>query len=121
MIQCIDRVIPLHKYNKIMQVPQRILRSKKCQKKGIGNGWEMGAASCPHIADEGWAGFRETIERERRRERERERVQRLSQSSHSTGRGEGETGVYVPAFHICYSFVPSWEENSRKRSGCGRR
>lgn len=73
MIQCIDRVIPLHKYNKIMQVPQRILRSKKCQKKGIGNGWEMGAASCPHIADEGWAGFRETIERERRQERERER------------------------------------------------
>ena len=25
-----------------------------------GIGWDMGAASCPYIADEGWAGFRET-------------------------------------------------------------
>ena len=48
----------------------------------------MGAALCPHIADEGWAGFGETKERERGR-RERVRVQRLSQTSHSTGGGEG--------------------------------
>lgn len=34
--------------------------------------------------------------------------------------GEGRGG-YVPASHICYSFVPSWEENSRKRSGGGGR
>lgn len=51
----------------------------------------MGAALCPHIADKGWAGFRETKERERRRE-ERVRVQRLSQTSHSTGGGEGRGG-----------------------------
>lgn len=78
----------------------------------------MGAALCPHIAAEGWAGFRETKERERRRE-DRVRVQRLSQTSHSRGGGEGEMwrGGYVPNSHICYSFVPSWEENSRKRSG----
>ncbi len=48
----------------------------------------MGAALCPHIANEGWAGFRETKKRERGRE-ERMRVQRLSQTSHSTGGGEG--------------------------------
>lgn len=77
----------------------------------------MGAAFCPHIADMGWAGFRET------KERERVRVQRLSQTSHSTGGGEGERwrGGYVPTSHICYSFVPSWEENSRKRSSGGGR
>lgn len=82
----------------------------------------MGAASCPHIADEGWAGFRETKERERGREK-RVRVQRLSQTSCRTGGGEGERwwGGHVPTSHICYSFVPSWEENSRKRSGGGGR
>lgn len=82
----------------------------------------MGAALCPNIADEGWAGFRETKERERGRQ-ERVRVQRLSQTSHSTGGGEGERWRegYVPTSHICYSFVPSWEENSRKRSGGGGR
>lgn len=83
----------------------------------------MGAASCPRIADEGWAGFRGTKERERGRE-ERVRVQRLSQTSHSTreeGEGERWRGGCVPTSHICYSFVPSWEENSRKRSGGGGR
>lgn len=57
----------------------------------------MGAALCPYIADEGWAGFGETKERERGRE-ERVRVQRLSQTSHSTGGGEEERwrGGYVP-------------------------
>ena len=82
----------------------------------------MGAALCPHIAVKGWADFRETKEREQGRE-ERGRVQRLSQTSHSTGGGEGErwSGGYVPTSHICYSFVPSWEENSRKRSGGGGR
>lgn len=32
----------------------------------------MGAALCPHIADEGWAGFGETKERERGREEKSE-------------------------------------------------
>lgn len=86
----------------------------------IGSGWETGAASCSRIADKGWADFRETKEREQGRE-ERVRVQRLSQTSHSAGGGEGERWRegYVPSAHICYSFVPSWEENSRKHSGGG--
>lgn len=86
----------------------------------VGSGWDMGAALCPHIADKGWADFREN---KRAGARKRVRVQRLSQTSHSTGGGEVERWRegYVPTTHICYSFVPSWEENSRKHSGGGGR
>lgn len=64
----------------------------------------MGAALRPRIADEGWAAFGEgggakVVADESREER----------------------GGAFPTPHICYSFVPSWEENSRKRSGDGGR
>lgn len=112
----------LHMCAKIIQVAHGQRRGPRSQTNThrvirCGGGWEMGAASCPHIADEGWAGFRET------KARERGRVQRLSQTSRSAGGGMGERWWegHVPTSHICYSFVPSWEENSRKRSGGGGR
>lgn len=75
----------------------------------------MGAALRPHIADEGWAGFRGAEERGGRGES----AKVVADESQEEGGGGGEGAFATP--HICYSFVPSREENSRKRSGDGER
>lgn len=72
----------------------------------------MGAALRPRIADEGWAAFGGGGGA---------KVVADESSRGAGGGGWGGWGGAFPTPHICYSFVPSREENSRKRSGDGGR